>query len=709
MTETTKLLTALREEAKLSEGKLAELLGTSLVWVTRWQRGAASPSPALAKRIAELYGVLVQGGQLSSLSPDPFASRGVRTHIPGQGDLWEPVSKVSLSDSTAPPIISRLTNGKVFKQEGEQSLVELFQSHRQSARTATAAFSGTVSAGKNTYTYDAHTYHTKVPPQGIAELMHYYLPHGGLALDPFSGSGMTGVAASVGGFDCILNELSPAACFISDRFTTSLPHGDFEAAVRSVLQELEGLRRQLYLTTCRECGKTTELLYMVWSYRVICNGCDHEFVLWDHCRKYGKVVREHKILSEFPCPACGKSVRKSRLKRTAAEPVLVGYKCCGSRQQEKTHVPSADDLQRIANLEASASLAEGFYPHKQLPDGVNLRQPAKHGLDRIDKFYTRRNLVALSHIWKTIHRVDSPQLAGHLAFVFTSLYQRVTRLSEFRFWGGSGNTAVFNVPFIFDEPNVFVSFARKARTIQDHLESTASAYKGRVTVVNGSATSLNFIPDESIDFIFTDPPFGANINYSEMNLLWESWLGCYTDNREEAIMNRIQGKGVAEYEQLMAKCLNECARVLRPGHWMLLVFMNSSKKVWTALRNAISAAGFDVTKIDIFDKQHGTFKQFVSENTAGMDLVLHCLKPKKTTRKPLADVPNLAVEVIDFLKAKGKILPTNTYLHVGRNEETDFRTLYSEWMSHTFVADKDMMDFAAFRQVVQEWLHERKD
>jgi len=113
----------------------------------------------------------------------------------------------------------------------------------------------------------------------------------------------------------------------------------------------------------------------------------------------------------------------------------------------------------------------------------------------------------------------------------------VTKLSEFRFWGGSGNTAHFNVPFIFNEANVFATFERKAASILDHLETTAVNYEGDRAVIAGSATDLNYLPDESIDFIFTDPPFGANINYSEMNILWESWLGEFTDATNEAIVN----------------------------------------------------------------------------------------------------------------------------------------------------------------------------
>ena len=185
------------------------------------------------------------------------------------------------------------------------------------------------------------------------------------------------------------------------------------------------------------------------------------------------------------------------------------------------------------------------------------------------------------------------------------------------------------MPFIFDEPNVFIVFRRKAKTISDHLATTASHYSAHVTVRQGSATDLSDPPDNSIDLVFTDPPFGGNINYSEMNLLWESWSVALPQTADEAIVNRVQGKDVAAYGQLMAESLAECYRVLRPEHWMLLVFMNSSAKVWDALRVAIQDAGFVIVKADVFDKQHGTFKHFVSENTAGADLVLHCLKPEQ--------------------------------------------------------------------------------
>jgi len=443
----------------------------------------------------------------------------------------------------------------------------------------------------------------------------------------------------------------------------------------------------------------------VWSYNAICNHCNHEFLTWNHCRKYGSTVREHKILSEFPCPNCKQTVKKSKLQRTNAHPVMVVYKCC--QKDYKRHSLNEADLELVKRIEKTPPIDWNFAPLVELPDGVNLRQPKKHGLDRIDKFYTPRNLSAMSHLWQVIHRVDDQELAGFLAFVFTSLYQRVTRLAEFRFWGGSGNMARFNVPFVFKEANVFDTYARKARSVQDHLQATASRYQGQSIVVRNSATSLDYLPDESVDLIFTDPPFGANINYSEVNILWESWLGEFTDSTNEAIMNKFQGKGITEYQNLMTASLSECYRVLRPGHWMLLMFMNSSKHVFQALRNAIGASGFIVERIDIFDKQHATFKQLVSDNTPGADLVFHCLKPKAIRpQNGISEPRSSSSETIhDFLATVDPEKYRTDYLHVKRNSEFDFRRLYSEWLSQQISSDSSLIDYADFRAIVVTWLN----
>ncbi len=692
----------LRRMLDLSQSELSQLLGASLVSVARWERGDAQPSSDVIAQIALLLDEARAGRrpELSrAVASHTFASRGARTaktKLPLFDDTVPP--KVVLTTKRQASIIDRLKPTTLWG-DAEISLSQILADHQGAARTIKTPASGGVSAGKNTYTYDAHTYHTKVPPQGIAEVVKQYLPQGGLVLDPFAGSGMTGVAARALGYDVILNELSPAASFIADRFTRRIDPELFAAGVRAISEATVVVRRDLYTTHCRECKKSAEIQYTVWSYIVKCTSCSGEFVLWDHCRSYGRTVREHKILSEFPCPCCKTTIKKSRLARTKAVPVLVGYKCCRKVQVE--HPPSPQDLIKIESIERSPPLAKGNYPTFPLPDGMNLGQPKRHGLTSIDRFYTPRNLAAMSHIWRAIHHIADAELAGYMGFIFTSLYQRVTRLSEYRFWGGSGNTANFNVPYIFNEANVFTTFERKARTIGDHLETTARQYHGRCVVRTGSATELKFLPDKSVDLVFTDPPFGANINYSEMNILWESWFNVFTDNKHEAIINKYQNKDAQRYGDLMQESLAECHRVLRPGHWMLLVFMNSSQDIWEQLRRAIAGAGFSLERMDIFDKQHGTFKQFVSDNTAGSDLILHCRKGT-AARHQSGVIENTtdASAVFEFLRQREGHLPTVPYLHVKRHEEIDYRMLYSEWLATGMLGRGQVCDFASFRDLV---------
>lgn len=610
---------------------------------------------------------------------------------------------VRLTDEPLPPLLDRIAPGRYFVPDGEAVLAELLAAHPDAAPTLDEPPTGGTSAGKNTYTYDAHTYHTKVPPQGIAALLKRYLPGGGLVLDPFAGSGMTGVAAQVLGYDCVLNELSPAACFIARQFTTHVEPVVLRAALKAVLAETMDIRRQLYTTHRPDTGEAVEAEHVVWSNRVICNLCGHEFTLWDACRQYGRGVRQHRILSRFPCPACGQMLNKRVLKRTTTVPVAVAVKR-GARSIE-LHAPDAHDLDTIART-ADIAPAEGFYPRMPLTGGVNLRQPIKQGIVSVDAFYTRRNLIAMSYLWRTIHRIADAETAAFLAFVFTSLYQRVTRFSEFRFWGGSGNTAHFNVPHIAKEANVFTTFERKAHAVLDHLEATAAAYRGRTLVINGSAARLDMLPDESVDLIFTDPPFGANINYSEMNIIWEAWLGRFTDTRDEAIISKHQHKTVAEYGELMRRSLRECARVLRDGHWMLLVFMNSSEAVWDALRHAINDAGFSIVQVDIFDKQHSTFKQLVHENTAGADVVLHCRKGTHAAWDAGADQTDAVESIARFLSSVDITRYRRRYLHVKRPDEIDYRMLYSEWVAQTLAANGSPIGYPAFRTIAAAHLHD---
>ncbi len=571
---------------------------------------------------------------------------------------------------------------------------------------------GNLSAGKNTSVYDAHTYHTKVPPQAICRLIEHYSKPGELVLDPFCGSGMTGVAAVQTGRKPILIDLSPAATFIALNFLSPVDAVKYIQVVKRILSSLLDEELNLYGTHCRSCGKLVPMEYMVWSYGLLCEFCDQEFLLWDVARAEGKTVRESKIRTEFDCPHCGRHLKKKQLKRTKLYPVEVGYHCCNFGMQEMKAVPDEYDLEVIRRADEIGVRDGIWYPTDKLPWGVNTRQAIFHGLDSIDALYTKRNLSVAAQLWNIARRWPDKEISLALMFTVTSLYQRITKLSEFRFWGGSGNIANYNVPMIFNEQNVFKVFHRKAKTILLYLNTWSSKPTSPFCISTQSATNLKDIPDNSIDYVFTDPPFGGNINYSEMNYLWESWLGVYTDNSNEAIINKAQKKTVNDYQRLMTLSLSEIYRVLKPGKWLTLVFHNSSANVWSAIQEALNASAFTVNSTHTLDKRHGTFKQFVSENAVGYDLMIHCRKEydknnhynlirSETSRNAISEF------VVQILVKHPETFIIH-YLHVNRGNEIDYRKLYAFWLKDR--TEKEVIvdiDYEEFRNIAASIIKER--
>ena len=138
--------------------------------------------------------------------------------------------------------------------------------------------------------------------------------------------------------------------------------------------------------------------------------------------------------------------------------------------------------------------------------------------------------------------------------------------------------------------------------------------------------STGVLPDNSIDYVFTDPPFGENIFYADLNHLVESWHRVFTRSETEAIVDRAKGKGLADYQRLMQRCFQAYCRVLKPGRWITVVFHNSRNAVWNAIQEAMLAAGFVVADVRTLDKQQGSYRQ-VTSTAVKQDLVISAYKP----------------------------------------------------------------------------------
>lgn len=507
-------------------------------------------------------------------------------------------------------------------------------------------FASDIRASKVSPIYNAHSYHTKVPFQGIEPFIEHYTHPGDLILDPFCGSGMTGVATLRLGRKPILIDLCPSATFIAYNYCTPVNVQEFRAEedklVKQVTQEIDWL----YETRCRKCGGKASIKYMIWSDEFQCPRCNQGFSLW------AVAVKGDHVETRFQCPICKKELRKNDCSRVGSRPVRVEYVCpkCGREQDG----PSEFDLKKLEEIECrwnhrEKSLSEhrdnGFWPLDEnkrrlwiptfkMPEGINTQQPkASHNITHVNEFYTLRALWALARMWQIIFSVSDSRIRAALKWVFTSFNPSlVSKLTRYNFGkrGAGPLTGTLYVPSFTVERNLISIWKNKSSAILQVFESMH--IKSSSIVSTQSATCMTNIPTSSIDYVFTDPPFGGNLMYSELNFIWESWLGRFTNPKEEAIINRTQGKGITEYQELMTRSLKEIYRVLKPSRWMTMVFHNSDGEVWQAIQDGLSAAGFAVGMIGIFDKKQRSFKQVTSSGAVGYDVVINCYKPKATVK-----------------------------------------------------------------------------
>src|SRR5262249_53288071 len=140
-----------------------------------------------------------------------------------------------------------------------------------------------------------------------------------------------------------------------------------------------------------------------------------------------------------------------------------------------------------------------------------------------------------------------------------------------------------------------------------------------------SAAALT-LPEASVDYVWIDPPFGKSLMYAELNQIWEWWLGVHTAEEHEAVLEVRRGKDLEAYTHLIARCLAQANRHLKPGRWMTIAFHNSQSAAWNAIQEAVRHAGFVLADVRILDKKLLTYKQS-QQRLARLDLVLSAYKP----------------------------------------------------------------------------------
>lgn len=481
--------------------------------------------------------------------------------------------------------------------------------------------------------YAFHPYHTKVPPGVIRRLIEHYTRPGELVLDPFCGSGMTGVAASEAGRRAILCDLAPVATFIAGANTIS--HGARQAAsaMQHILEESEARWARLYKTRADE--QDVAVNYYVWCDLFTCPSCGCAFPIFPHgVIHYGTRVETRP---SFPCPACDDTLTIRRIRRIVdhrgKQKVLVWVNAGGGRGRVN-RPPDAHDLALADAIETL--LIPDWYPTDAIdPEGYSakLAQLGDKAIDTIDRLLSRRNLIVFADLWARAGALDDPGLRHICRATLTSVFTVISERQGY-FGGGGGMSGKLYMPIVRMEKNIYAVLRRRLRRLVEAEQ--AKAPSGRVIVSTQSATRLDTIPDATIDYIYTDPPFGANIIYSEMNLQIEGWLRVKTNSLTEAVIDPAKGKDQGHYSRLIGESLRECYRVLRPGRWITIEFHNTDAAVWNLLQMTLAESGFVIAAIGVIDKGSTTILSDIRPGAVKHDLLISAYKPKAALERRFA-------------------------------------------------------------------------
>ena len=416
-------------------------------------------------------------------------------------------------------------------------------------------FAADVSSGKSDPLYNAHAYPTKVPPDAIRPLLeHYVRPHD-VVLDPFSGTGMTGVALTrcrdlVG----VLQDLSPIATHIAASLDANVSPDLFEHSASEILHAIFREYGWMYQTEIN--SQILDVRYFVWSDLYICDSCGTPIRIWD----IEGMESVGGLKTRIPCPHCNAMISKQvmnpltetvfdpllgrPIERIKSEPVLKVV-VRGNRSQ-KTTVRQFDKetLVKVYNsdLPSNAPITKMLF--KDNAWGDQWRSSYHLGVTHLHHFFTYRNLLILCALWREISLTADSRLQRILRFWFTASISRMTRLNRYmaqhnRHVGPLAGT-LFIGP-IQAEISPFYFFKTKIRDLTSAFSKNVRRNAKRSFISTSSSSTID-APDNSVDMIITDPPFGDNLMYSELNFIVEGWLTVYTNQKAESVISVTQGK-----------------------------------------------------------------------------------------------------------------------------------------------------------------------
>lgn len=426
--------------------------------------------------------------------------------------------------------------------------------------------------------YMMHKYWGRKPHNVVSEYIKNYTKEGDTVLDPFMGSGVTVIESAKLNRYAVGIDLNPLSIFITKNTLSKIDINKFDKEFHLILERNLEKFSELYITNCPSCNSSSRMLNSVYEGNTMlkvkgsCNNCgvfrkdtdDNDLKLINKSEKlFKKALKDNEIV--FPQDEILQYVKRSN----------------------KTH---------------------------------------------IDQLFTARALLILSNIRKDILSTQNKIVKEILMMCFSSMLPNVSKMipGDLETVNGKSGWQISKLwaPKIHTEKNIFESFiSRYKRVRKGKLETNFLIKSDQYKLYKKSSEFLKNIESNSIDYIFTDPPYGESIAYLGLSMFFNSWLDSSVNYDKEIIYDPFRNKKYQDYSLRLDNVFKELYRVLKKGKHLSFTFHNRDLKIWQSVIDAVNNAGFEMQNIVYQEQAVASGTQGINfKNTFKGDFVYNFVK-----------------------------------------------------------------------------------
>lgn len=453
--------------------------------------------------------------------------------------------------------------------------------------------------------HNLHKYWGKKPANIFSKCVSFFSKEGDLVLDPFCGSGVAVIESVIASRKAIGFDLNPFAVFLTESLLRGNQCEGIDDALEQILAELTPQLARLYGSHCVICG--TEVVAL----------------------SFGRKKTE-LVSVRYHCPTCKKRME---------------------------HEPTEEDfLKATTHHDVSC-------PDMEMHYGWEMQKLKRGKIKRFSDLFTSRNLLLLSLLWDSINRIEHDVCKRFLQLTFTANLAQASKMiadSKDNAGGPSWKINCYWLPADWQELNVLHYFRNRVKRTKAALaelrELLPEEAELSAAIIHDSRKRFDALEDNSVDYILTDPPYGGEgIQYGELSMLWNLWLGYREDLDAEVAFNPYRNKSEADYADGMKQVFAEAYRLLKPGRWMSVTFNNKDIKVWNSLISACKDNGFELVVVAPIRRSAPSLTESVMTKAPKSDVLIHFRKPDgaasrqvfvQKTFSVFAETERLANEII---------------------------------------------------------------